>query len=169
MPRLSREQLRNLEEQQRHVVTTRPMTVGGFPWAAALPFLAAAATPLLSSGAKWVGKKVFGQGLMRAGGGLQRAGERLPSSLGTPFKTTVAPKIPIIYGRGAYRAGDYPMPTMAPLPHHKSATTGGLPGAGVTSNPLPVRVRRRSAKGTKKGSTAMKAKMAALRAMKKKA
>lgn len=177
MPRLKREQLRNVEEQQRHVITTRPTTVGGFPFAAMLPFLAAAATPLITSGSKWVGKKIFGHGIQRAGSGLQRAGEKP-----TPI---VAPRIPIMFGKGAYRAGDYPMPSMAPLPHHKSSTTGGLPGAGVSWNPMtgllpnPIKtvVEKLTRKGKGKckskskgkGTAAMKAKMAALRALKKKA
>lgn len=179
MPRLKREQLRSVEEQQRHVITTRPTTVGGFPFAAMLPFLAAAATPLITSGSKWVGKKIFGQGIQRAGAGagagLQRAGE----------KPTPIVARPIMFGKGAYRSGDYPMPSMAPLPHHKSSTTRGLPGAGLSWNPMtgllpnPIKTvvekltrkgkGKCKGKGKGKGTAAMKAKMAALRALKKKA
>lgn len=167
MPRLTREQLRNVEDAQRHVVTTRPAVVGGFPWLALAPLAAAAATPLLGSLGKWAGKKIFGEG-------IQRAGER-------------PPQLPMKMRGGAmamHRAGDYPMPSLAPLPHYKSSTQGGLPGAGVGLRPIPspipisdmkVLIKGKGKKSKcsggklKKGSAAAKAKMAALRAMKKKA
>jgi hypothetical protein len=171
MPRLSRDKLRAVEEQQRHVVTVRPATLaGGIGWAAALPFIAAAATPVLGSAGKWIGRKIFGKGVKQSGAGVLRSGDRI---------SIQQPRLPkMLTGTGAvYRAGDYPLPSMAPLPHYKSSTTGGLPGAGMLSGVLPTAVKAVSAtkkkstrKGTvKKGSAEAKAKMAALRAMKKKA
>ena len=65
MPRLSRDQLRRAEDVQRQVITLRPApTVGGFPW---IPLLTAAATPLLTSASKAIGKKLFGHGILRSG------------------------------------------------------------------------------------------------------
>jgi hypothetical protein len=190
MPRLSRDKLRAVEEQQRHVVTVRPATLaGGIGWAAALPFIAAAATPVLGSAGKWIGKKIFGKGVKQSGAGVLRSGDRisiqqprLPKML-TGGGPLAGPLAPLARGSGrspggaVYRAGDYPLPSMAPLPHYKSSTTGGLPGAGMLSGVLPTAVKAVSAtkkkstrKGTvKKGSAEAKAKMAALRAMKKKA
>lgn len=48
---------------------------GGFiPLAAAAPFLAAAGLPILGSAGRWIGKKVFGSGLVRAGATRARGG-----------------------------------------------------------------------------------------------
>ena len=105
MPRLSREQLRRAEDAQRAVITVRPTTVAGGFW----PILAAAAAvPIVTSASKWVGKKVFGHGIVRAGD-----------------------KHPIHGGSAKYRSGDMPMPTLKALAHYRSNTTGGLPGAGI--------------------------------------
>ena len=52
---------------------------GGFLPAAALPFLLAASAPILGKAGSWVGSKIFGKGLIRAGAVRQgkRAGGRL--------------------------------------------------------------------------------------------
>lgn len=115
---------------------------GGFPWLALAPLLAAAATPLASSAGKWVGQKIFGQGIRQAG----------------------------MSGQGILRAGDMLAPQNRPIhlnplmgPTKMSAayvprvSTAAMSGSGKCSK-----------KGSGKGSAAMKTKMAALRALKKK-
>ena len=123
MPRLSREQLRRAEDAQRQVITLRPApTVGGFPW---IPLLTAAATPLLTSASKAIGKKLFGHGILRSG-------ERAPFPVMTG-NTRVTGS-----GGHHYRSGDFPMPSMMPIPHYRSNTTGGLPGAGMIKKKAPA-------------------------------
>ena len=181
MPRKTEQQLIEEGQRAKKVVTARPpVMTGGFAFAPFLPFLAAAATPLLGSAGKWIGKKVFGEGLRPAGAvpggaGLQRAGEK-------PTIVHPLPKMPPVKWMGMgvrkHRAGDYPMPTMTPLCHAKSSTTGGLPGAGWMEDTMQaIEKITKTAKGkgckggkasVKKGSAAAKAKMAALRAMRKK-
>ena len=54
---------------------------GGFLPAAALPFIAAAALPVLGKAGSYIGHKIFGNGIIRAGatrnmGGKKRAARR---------------------------------------------------------------------------------------------
>jgi len=85
---------------------------GGFPWLAAAPFITAATIPVLNSAGKWVGKKIFGHGLVRAG-------ERIPRGMGLADNIAKAAVHPIPKGPIAhYRAGDIPMPKLMRLHHH---------------------------------------------------
>lgn len=178
MPRLSKQEIQKRDDVQRFVINNRPKTVvqGGFAWLPLLAALGAAgATPLIGKAGSWLGEKIFGKG-------IQRPGERIQ------IRPVPMPAPPIQLrgsGMSKYRSGDYPMPSMVPIPHVKSQTTGGLPGAGW--NPLsgfapdlvkaigaPAMKVKKAICGSgkckggkvKKGSAAMKAKMAALRAMK---
>jgi hypothetical protein len=128
MPRLTREQNRQLDQIQRQVVTLKPQTVtGGFIPAAAIPFIAAAATPLLSKGANWLGHKIFGNGIRQAGAGLLRSGEKAPPPL-----SRVSIKGG---GKAAFRAGDLKMPSMMPLPSYRTGTQAGTTGGMLLNSP----------------------------------
>lgn len=166
MPRPKREDLKRQEEMQRHVITMKPTTItGGFPWLALAPLAAAAATPVLGSLGKWVGKKVFGEGVRQTGAGILRAGERAP-----PMPPPVMMKGT---GKPSIRAGDLPMPKMTPIAAHHTGTRTGLQGGfnplgllGALTNPVGALTGMLTGQGKKKrkGSSSMKAKMAKVRA-----
>ena len=96
MPRNTREQNRQIDNVQRHMITLKPQTVSGgfFPLAALAPFAAAIGLPIAASAGKWVGSKIFGTGVARAG------------AHGGPV------------GSGIFRAGDYKMPASMPHPNY---------------------------------------------------
>lgn len=52
---------------------------GGFLPAAAIPLLAAAGVPLATSAGKWIGRKIFGQGVIRAGATRAQGGKKTPT------------------------------------------------------------------------------------------
>ena len=181
MPRYTASQLRQIDEQQRHVITQKPMTVaGGNPLL--IPLIAAAAAPFLGKAGSWVGHKVFGNGVLQSGAsrppvnrplpmnhagmGILRAGERLPQR-------------PVIQGSGLadrlqrvgvepgkkhaprdpnYRAGDYKMSSMMPLPNYKTGT-GGIQGGMIAQMPgVPDKVKSVVAKLTALGGGSKKRK-----------
>ena len=83
--------------------------VGGFAFAPLLPFLAALGIPALSSAGKWIGKKLFGEGILRAGDrrgkGILQAGARGAGIL------RAGDMRPSISMRGAgFRSGDITLP-----------------------------------------------------------
>ena len=143
MPRLSRQQNRQMDEVQRHVITQKPMTItgegirGGFIPAAAIPFIAAAATPLISKGAQWIGHKIFGNGILQSGAsrptglGIMRSGDRRPVLQGGKS--------------GHFRSGDMMMPSMMPVMNYKSGA--GVQGGMLAQMPgLPEKVKNVVAK-----------------------
>lgn len=131
MPRLTREQNRQLDQIQRQVVTLKPQTISGgfFPLAALAPFAAAAGIPLLSSAGKWIGQKIFGKGVRQAGAGILRSGERIPMRGGAI---------------SAFRAGDMKMPSMMPMMNYKTGTMTGMQGGFIANLPdsiVPAKVK----------------------------
>ncbi len=187
MRRPTRQELKRREDAQRNVITIKPATIaGGFPWLALAPFAAAAATPVLGSLGKWVGKKVFGEGVLRSGDRVAR--QPMPSlpmkgagqtRLSSSSKARLRAATPSFAGLAqARRAGDLPQPAMVPLPHHNSPTRASTVGGfnplgallkaasdpmGALSNPLGLLGTGRK---KKKGSKSMKDKMAKVRAAK---
>jgi hypothetical protein len=121
MPRLSKEQLKKVESEQRRLMTVHNSmrdVSGGFPWLAAAPFLAAASIPVLSSAGKWIGKKVFGHGLLRAGEHIPKGAglaERLQSAHIRKPPTSVK----------HHRAGDVPMPKLVPISKNEGRRAKG--------------------------------------------
>ena len=133
MPRFSRSQNRQVDDMQRGVITVKPQTMtGGFlPLAALAPFAAAAGIPLASSAGKWIGKKLFGQGIRQAGAGILRAGER-------PIRAMHGGS-----SGGGFRAGDYKMASMAPLPNYQTGTSAGMQGGMLLNMPgVPETVKK---------------------------
>lgn len=170
---LTATQLRATDDAKRRIITIRPhteMLAGGIhPLIPILaPLLAPLVTPLISKAGAWVGKKVFGKGLQQSGApmgrGLLRSGDR-PSQ-------SKMPNIMLGSGKSSVRAGDYPMPSSRPLAHYRafqSSAPAGLSGGMIENISEPIMKATKKKATKKKGSTSMKAKMAALRAMKKKA
>ena len=159
MPRPTREQNKVIDQMQRGVVTLRPQTVTGgfFPLAALAPFAAALGVPIAASAGKWVGNKIFGTGIMQAGhgrgAGLLRAGERMAPSLkacGAGLRVRGG-------ATNAFRAGDYKMPTMAPVMNHRTGTMTGMQGGFIANLPdsiVPPKIKNAIKMATSVGGKA---------------
>lgn len=150
MPRNTRAQNRQMDEVQRHVITQKPMTItgegirGGFIPAAAIPFIAAAATPLISKGAQWIGHKIFGNGILQSGAsrpvgfGIMRSGDKRPPSVGPDG---VASNSSSAAGRH-FRSGDIMMPSMIPVMNYKTGAPIGMSGGMLMNMPgVPDKVK----------------------------
>ena len=138
MVRLSRESTSQLDEMRRHVITTRPATIQGgfFPLAALAPFAAALGIPMAASAGKWVGKKIFGEGVMITG-------ERMPARIPVPPIQLPATNLVKGAGRSSYRSGDYKMPSMVPIPNHGTGTRTGMQGGMLLNAPgVPDSVKK---------------------------
>ena len=87
---------------------------GGFAWAALLPILGQLGLPLAQRGVAWLGDKIFGKGLLRAGDrrgmGIFQAGS---SSRGMGYEPgDINLKVPQhIRKQFTYKPGDMPTPT----------------------------------------------------------
>jgi len=156
MPRLSEEELRRKDHIQRMVITQRPHTVVGGFWPALIPLLAAAGIPLAESAGKWVGKHVFGQGIMQAGAhghgaGILRSGEKMipnPFAKGPTSGLNLAGAGRHMHGgnthhagRGHFRMGDSMMPATIPISYNNGRPTQHVGGGHIHGGMLDVMQR----------------------------
>lgn len=136
---------------------------GGFP-PALIPLIMAGATPLLSSGAKWLGNKLFpekGKGIRQAGAGILRSGDRAMPRIPPPFNRPIVgaglasklseyKQLAMLNPRG-YQAGEIPISRFDEKPHVMSDHQ--LKGGLLTIPPAYIK----SMLGVKKSATKKKA------------
>lgn len=142
---------------------------GGFP-PALIPLIMAGATPLLSSGAKWLGNKLFpekksGAGIRQAGAGILRSGDRAMPRIPPPFNRTIMgaglaeklsdyKQLATLNTRG-YQSGEIPISKFNEKPHVMSdyQLKGGLftnmegvktPRPKTTKKKAPVKSKKKN-------------------------